>query len=371
MQQNSLEVVQLFDIDLSRGESVPDLRPVFAKVPKSDTYRRLDESFDWLFDPQEDLGAREIGEVDPTLHYLSQDVNCPNSLPKFDRFSLVKNAEDDADRGGSLTISRELRIAVLCTWQHYDPPFDALRIKLDLDTDIPMHYRKQLARLVPNIAEAELMFPFIALRYDSASLQEVLSQDSVILGRLFSGGLDHETDSTLTKYLDDNLSIRKYEGLFIRSSDALGVYVSGVENPEDDLRLYENTLFRAVQVCEVSLLAHRMIRSFRSQADHDALKVRIFPRPFLVEKRRNELLSLEMDMIKSLPFRSPEALPLIRKAQQKFNVVELLGDAKDSYSFLEARFQNSKATALAAIALLAYICDKMHVWDWLSRHLLK
>ena|GEM_PF-3193051 len=294
-------------------------------------------------------------------------MNCPYSLPRFDRFSLAPDGTLNTDRGGVITISRELRVGVLSTWTRYTPPFEALKVKRELDTNIPKHYKEQLSKLFPNIMEAELMFPLISVRYDCANIDDVLSEDALLLGKLFSGGLDHETDRTLRSYLADNLSIRKYEALFVRSSDALAVYSSGVEDSsEQDIRLYECTMMRAVQICEVCLLARRMVRTFRWQADQDAKKVRIFPRPFLVEKRRGELLSLEIDMVKSLPFRSPEAPPLIRKAQQNFNIPQLLEDAKDSYNFLETRYQNTKTTALAILAIITYIFDKMHIWEWLS-----
>jgi len=102
------------------------------------------------------------------------------------------------------------------------------------------------------------------------------------------------------------------------------------------------------------------------RVDHDARKVRTFPRPFLVEKRRTELLALEMGMVKSLPFRAPEAPALVRKAQQRFSIPDRLREAKDSYDFLEARYQNTKTTALAILAVAAYIFDKMHVWEGIS-----
>jgi hypothetical protein len=207
----------------------------------------------------------------------------------------------------------------------------------------------------------------MGIRYDEPDLQQVLAHEAIFLGRLFSGGLDHEADATLKNYLLDNLSIRGYEGLFVRSSDALGVYSSSVEeDPAEDQELYEQTLFRAVQVCELCLLEHRLIRSFKSRVDKDAKKVRILPRPLLVEKRRNELLALEMGMIKALPFRTPEAPSLIRKAQQKFNIPQSLQDAKDGYDFLEKRYQNTKTTALAILAVVTYACDKMKLWEWLG-----
>jgi hypothetical protein len=359
-----MDVVRLLDIDLSEGRRIPDLRKVLQAKSPSETYLRYVDSFGWLFDPQEVPGNNESN---PTTRYLSQEVNCAHSLPGFDRFSLDRDIGDPSDRGGVITVSRNLRAAVVCIWNEYDGGADALGIKISLETDIPTHYLKQLSTLFPHIAEAELMYPFLAVRYDGADLQQLLANEGVFLGRLFSGGLDHEADATLKHYITDNVSIRGYEGLFVRSSDGLGVYTSQVEkDPVKDLHLYENTLFRAVQVCEICLLEHRLLRSLKSRIDRDAKKVRTLPRPLLVEKRRSELLALEMGLVKALPFRTPEAPPLIRKAQERFNIPQSLQDAKDSYNFLETRYQNTKSTALAMLAVFTYALDKMGLWKWLG-----
>jgi hypothetical protein len=364
---SSIDTVQLFDIDLGRAGNLPDVRGALGAKSPSEAYKRCCDSFTWLFEPQATAGGAGLQDSDPTVAYLSQEVNCPYSLPGFDRFSLESNQHDHSDKGGLITISQALKVAVLGIWRRHEPEKNPLHVKRGLSADIPRHYLDQLSVLFPHIAEGELMYPFLAVRYDSTDLQEVLSRDGVALGRLFSGGLDHEADDTLRAYLKDNLSIRKYEGLFLRTSDGLGVYTSGIEETAGgDLLLYENTLFRAVQVCELCLLEHRLARSFKLRVDQDARKVRIFPRPFLVEKRRTELLGLEMGMVKSLPFRAPEAPALVRRAQEKFSIPEHLRDAKDSYDFLEIRYQNSKTTALAVLAVAAYILDKMHVWDGIS-----
>jgi hypothetical protein len=368
VQITRVDSIQLFDLDLGSSDRLPDVREKLGSGTQSEAYTRYCDSFLWLFEPQTAPNEASSRSTDPTVAYLAEDVNCPLSLPGFDRFSLASDSTDPSDRGGVITISQSLKVAVVCIWRRGSLETDPLQLKRDLPVDIPENYLHQLSTLFPNIAEAELMYPFMAVRYDSVDLQAVLERDGILLGRLFSGGLDHEADATLKMYLKDNISIRRYEGLFLRPSDGVGIYTSGIEDsPEKDLRLYENTMFRAAQVCELCLLEHRLARSFKMRVDSDARKVRTFPRPFLVEKRRTELLALELGMVKSLPFRSPEAPALVRQAQKRFGILEAIQDAKDSYDFLEMRYQNTKTTALAIIAVLAYIFDKMHVWDAISR----
>jgi hypothetical protein len=366
MALNRIDVIRLFDIDLSTGGRITNLRASLQSDFQSPAFLRYKESFSWLFDPQDIPGSDEQRKIDPTKRYLSDAVNCAFSLPEFDRFSLSPDGKDQSDKGGVITISEALRIAVVCLWNRYSGDSDAIDLKLSLDTSIPRYYLNQISILFPYIAEAELMYPFFGIRCEEIQLEQVLAKEE-FLGRLFSGGLEHEADQILKNYVQDNLSHRRYEALFVRSSDGLGVYTWHIEQDAGaDQLLYENTLFRAVQVCELCLLEHRLIRSFKSQVDQDARKVRILPRPLLVEQRRNELLRIEMGMIKALPFRTAEGRQLIRKVQEKFNIPQSLQDAKDSYNFLETRYQNTKTTALAIVAVIAYIFDKMKVWEWLG-----
>jgi hypothetical protein len=367
---NRIDLLQLFDIDLSRKKRIPDVRKLLNSKSSSPAFDRYEKSFQWLFEAQGMPADSQTRSKDPTAVLLSQKVNCPYSLDCFDRFGLAKDNKDPTDQGGVITISQSLRAAMVCIWQRYDGARDPLEIRHSGSTDIPKHYLKQLSGIFDYISEGQMMYPFLSLRYSSSDLGQVLSQDAVVLGTLVSGGLDHEPDETMRRYMAENLSWRRYEGLFLRSTSGMGIYTSGTERTDDaDVDLYENTLFRAVQVCEVCLLERRLLRTFRTRADSDAKKVRMIPRPLLVEKRREELLVLEDNLINALPFWSPESMRLVRKAQEIFNIPMFLRDAKDSYNFLESRYQNTKTTMLAAVAVAAYVLDKLGIWQAISHHL--
>jgi len=365
-----IDLLQLFDIDLSRRLRMPDARRLLDSRSGGPAYERYKNSFKWLFEAQSmpaDSGTRA---KDPTVLLLSQKINCPYSLDRFDRFGLVENSDDPADRGGVITISQSLRAAMVCIWRQYEGTKNPLEIRHSGSADIPKHYLKQLSGLFDYISEGQMMYPFLSLRYSSSDLEQILTQDAVLFGTLVSGGLDHEPDEIMKRYVAENLSWRRYEGLFLQSTSGMGIYSSGTEPTESaDIDLYETTLFRAVQVCELCLLERRLLRTFRTRADGDAKKVRIVPRPLLVENRREELLVLEDDLINALPFWSPESMRLVRKAQEIFNIPMFLRDAKDSYSFLESRYQNTKTTALAALAVATYVLDKLGVWQMIGHHL--
>jgi hypothetical protein len=88
------------------------------------------------------------------------------------------------------------------------------------------------------------MYPFLSLRYASGDLAQVIREEGVFLGCLISGGLNHESDETMRSYVSQNVSRRNYEGLFLQSSKAIGVYTRGAEpNSDADLDLYEKHCF--------------------------------------------------------------------------------------------------------------------------------
>ena len=127
-----IDVVRLFDIDLSRGGRIPDPQGSLQTKSPSETYSRYGESFGWLFDPQDVPGSTEQIKINPTVRYLSERVNCPYSLPGFDRLSLDRNREDQSDKGGVITISRSLKIAIISVWNRYEGGTSAIDIKLSL-----------------------------------------------------------------------------------------------------------------------------------------------------------------------------------------------------------------------------------------------
>jgi hypothetical protein len=342
---------------------MPDPRTLLETRTESQAYNRYIDSFEWLFEPQTIGGDASSRSTDPTLRFLSSEVNCPHSPPGYDRFALKNDPSDPGDRGGVITLSRSLLSGMVCIWKSYPDGGDPLAIKHSLSVDIPDVYLRQLAPIFEYISEGLLMYPFLGLRYSSADLAQIVREEGGFLGRLLSGGLDHEPEETMRSYVSQNFSRRSYEGLFLQSSQAIGVYTCGTEpTNEADLDLYEKTLFRAVQVCEIGLLEQRMLRTFKARSDNNAKRVKLLPRPLLIESRREELLVLEYEMMRSLPFRTAESISLIRKAQETFQVPSFLQDAKDSYNFLETRYQNTKTTALALLAVATYILDKLNVW---------
>jgi hypothetical protein len=139
-----IDFLQLFDIDLSRKKRIPDVRRLLNSEP-SPAYKLYQGSFKWLFEEQGMPADSESRAEDPTKLLLSNEVNCPQSLDRLDRFGLVGDSKDPTDQGGVITISESLRTAMVCIWQRYDSERKPLEIRHSGSADIPKHYLKQLS----------------------------------------------------------------------------------------------------------------------------------------------------------------------------------------------------------------------------------
>ena len=60
-------------------------------------------------------------------------------------------------------------------------------------------------------------------------------------------------------------------------------------------------------------------------------------------------------LVNGLPVQSDESRTLIQNTSAAFHIDNSADAAKQSFAFLEGRFQFAKATLLAALALLAFV----------------
>lgn len=83
-----IDVVQMFDLDLSRNGPLTDLRQLLPVKHSSKAFTRCCESFRWVFESQTVPGGPDERAVDPTVRYYATDVNCSDSWPNFDSLCL-------------------------------------------------------------------------------------------------------------------------------------------------------------------------------------------------------------------------------------------------------------------------------------------
>ena len=220
---------------------------------------------------------------------------------------------------------------------------------------------------IEGIVERERMYPFLAVWVNSEDIAGYVAniKNSERVGRLLTGGNEFEEPAQLRSYVKKNLSWRSYERLYLRWTDALGLYGANID---PDTREY--TIARAVQLYEICVLVRRILRSASSEITElstglTALYVPIFSDRW---RRSNAVLTkftdTELHYLVSPPVRSVEGEVLLRKAYQHFGISDLVDATRRNYAALERRLQWIKAQWLGAVAVLAFILDKL-VGLWL------
>jgi hypothetical protein len=184
-----IDLIQLFDIDLSKKRRIPDVRKLLDSESSSPAYERYEQSFQWLFEAQDMPADSETRTEDPTKLLLSQEVNCPYSLDRFDRFGLVGDNNDLTDQGGVITISQSLRVAMVCIWRRYGSAANLLEIRHSGSADIPQHYLKHLFGIFDYISEGQTMYLFLSFATHRQTLNRSLVKMECSSGRFFPVGL--------------------------------------------------------------------------------------------------------------------------------------------------------------------------------------
>jgi hypothetical protein len=147
--------------------------------------------------------------------------------------------------------------------------------------------------------------------------------------------------------------------LYLRWTDALGLYA----NFDPDTREY--TIARAVQLYEICVLVRRILRSASSDITELSTGLTALHAPIASRRwrRSNAVLTkftdTELNYLVSPPVRSVEGEVLLRKAYQHFGISDLVDATRRNYAALERRLQWIKAQWLGAVAVFAFILDKL------------
>lgn len=304
--------------------------------------RRLSESFDWLF--YRSRWSVEDGphnpERSPVLPgFIRVGLKAPPAIARLQGKPL----------GAVVSICAELAIGSFIYWNTFDGTYDPFAVKSSLSLFLPEEYLVQVRDFVPHMTDLERLYPVVSLVAETEDVAEFCTKNDVVLGRLFTAGMEHEPAELLKSYISKNISARDYERFFVRWTDSLAVYHT------IDFDLYERSLLRLVQVYEAAILARRALQTYTSGNETLARTYRLWPRFIGIEERRDRLLRTTSLLVNGLPVQSDESRTLIQNVSAAFHIDNSAEAAKQSFSFLEGRFQFAKATLLAALALLAFI----------------
>jgi len=329
------DIISLHDLEF-RGASLEAAEIERLRSASADTLldTRLRESCNWLFD----------GQV----------------LPGFERFSFPEN---ESNKGSSLLLSSTEGIGVLSVWQSFPGNRDPLELKNEMWESSGPHLAP-LANIGLEVEESDRYYPFIAVRSNASDLDDFCKNHAEEIGRLFTGGYDYEDSRYLKQYIENNISRRSYERLYIRWTEALAIYDRNVDTDN-----YENTVFRAVQLFETCIVIRRLLRTLNRSIDAIYPSVSLLrPRPWKVNSLSQKLMSLERGFVIAPPIWSAEAERLLQQAYEHFGIPKMFDSSKRSQEVLERRFQWAKTQLLVGLAVVTYILDKFKLFDLLSIH---
>src|SRR5262245_15823987 len=235
MRARRVDVVHMFDVDFEvelRDEDMHALEKLSAKKP-SPLSKLLKTSYDWLF-------------------YRNKDDE--PWLPGTRRFDLTGHT-GTTDQA-SLLVARDFGVAVLSVWRPaVEHSEDLTGVKFARDMD--RHVLGAVSRAGLRGVRGDRDYPFVGVWADE-DLPTLMSDGRAAeLGCILTGNMEKSEESVLRHLIQSgNLSTRSYERLFVRWTDALGVY-----GPQSDENEYLLTLFRGIQVFEACILADTLLRS--------------------------------------------------------------------------------------------------------------
>ena len=288
----------------------------------------------------------------------------PSSPPGTERYFVdIVGLPNGQVHACALLLHREYRVGVLSIWAGpWDGPAPT-PLKHKKESPIPsFEINGTLEQIgIEGIVERERMYPFLAVWVNSEDIAGYVANNSNSerVGRLLTGGSEFEEPAQVRSYVEDNLSWRSYERLYLRWTDALGLYGANIDEPTR-----ENTIARAVQLHEICVLVRRILRSASSEITELSTGLTaLHPRSYDRWRRSNAVLTkftdTELHYLVAPPVRSVEGEVLLKKAYQHFGIPDLVDATRRNYAALERRLQWIKAQWLGAVAVLAFILDKL------------
>jgi len=183
-------------------------------------------------------------------------------------------------------------------------------------------------------------------------------EEQIVLGKWFTGNYEMQTeDSLIREIMDQNLSNRSYELLFIRWTDALAVYDSSVGSD------YETALFRVALIYETTIILRRLLSSLGDRMDVTAASLRAYwPDPWAVNERLEALAKIRTTLITRPPVQSIEAMRLLSAAYNAFGIPSFVDHTSEKARFLESRWQWTKTQFLVILGLITYLMDKFELF---------
>jgi hypothetical protein len=326
-----VDIVSVVDLRFVRVRQLPQLSSRSSKALElSPILARLEESFSWLF----------YGEQLRDFELFAIPVGIPHS------------------KGAAFRINQRLGIGTFILWRTYQGESDPHSLKAaawaTTDEDI-----RSLDAYLEGL-EVERFYPFVSILADTQDIDDFATANAEEIGRILTGDLEGERPATLRKYIETDLSLRSYEKLLVRWTEALVLY-SRMRSEQ----YYEECMFRAAQVFEHCILARVALLALAEQMEQFLRRLTIVtPRKWF--KSRDLLATfsnVEESFVMYPHVQSVEADRLISAAHTQFGLDKVLASAKAKQSELRERLEWAKAQTLGLLAFITYLLDKIIGWD--------
>jgi hypothetical protein len=325
------DIVAVLDLRFAGVRQLPQLSSRSSKAQNpSPILARLDESFSWLF----------YGE----------------QLRDFELFEISSAIPQTT--GAVLRINRLLGIGTYILWRTYYGDSDPHALK----SAAWERTEEDLGSVYPFFEElrVERFYPFVAIQADTDDIDGFAIANAEEIGRILTGDLEGERPATLCKYIETDLSLRSYEKLMIRWTEALVLY-SRMESEKK----YEECMFRAVQVFEHCILARVSLLALREQMEQFLRHFSVMT-PSKWFKSRELLASfsnIEESFVMYPRVQSVEADRLIAAAHAQFGLDKVLAGTKAKQSELREQMEWAKTQTLGLMAFITYLLDKIIGWE--------
>jgi hypothetical protein len=333
------QVVTLYDLDFNLAPG-PLLTMLGSLKPDSYLGSLYESSYPWLM-------------------YRSRER--PMSPPDTERYTF-QGGSKPGERPGSILIHPQFGVGVLSQWsEQFDHSVSPLDLKLHREK--VGESRSEVLRrlgLFDHTTQLEREYPFLAITIDTdiTDMDRYAEKHAEDIGRLFTGGFDHEEPERLREYACDNISWRSYERLYLRWTDALGIYRESIDSCT---RI--RTIARAVQLLEICILVRTILRNASQEISELSTGLTTLTPPVISSSSRqaNRLLAqfttTELQYLVSPPVRSVEAERLIQEAAVRFGIIKLVGATRRNYENLDRRLQWIKAQWIAVAAVLTFVAN--------------
>jgi hypothetical protein len=332
---STVDLVSQFDLEFRHDRvSGSDLKKITTKSLNPSLARLYQQSRNWIFD-----------------HELLDDMQ---------RYCFLPSSKDSTIQGSSQVISPKYGVGVFSVWQRFVARRDPLTVKQEAwKSGLAL---RELLGLELEIEENERYYPFIAIRTPAADLSKFCVDHAEHLGRIFTGNYEYEEREWAVQSLRNNISRRSYERLYIRWTEAMGLYDHSIDQQQ-----YELTLFRAVQLFEICIMLRRLLNNVNKNVERISSTLALLPRPWAVQGVLDSVQELKHSFVESPPLWSVEAGRLLKSSFEEFGIPEMIGTTDRGCELMERRLQWAKTQFLVFLGVVTYLLDKLKVFDLIAR----